>query len=97
MKAVSCLAKDREALLARSVLPAEHWAYLQTTNPIKSTFARLLHRTDRIKGASSQTALLSMLFKLATTAEGSFQRLKGFDWLGEVIRGAKFAHNSYII
>jgi hypothetical protein len=58
---------------------------------IESTFATIRHRTDRVKGAFSRTSLLSMLFKLALCAENSFRRLKGFNWLAEVIRGVKFA------
>src|SRR5271166_5101584 len=38
-KAVGCLTKDREALLAFYDFPAEHWKHLRTTNPIESTFA----------------------------------------------------------
>jgi len=38
-KAVECLAKDREALLAFYDFPAEHWDHLRTTNPIESVFA----------------------------------------------------------
>src|SRR3954468_23137049 len=36
-KAVACLVKDREALLAFYDFPAEHWKHLRTTNPIEST------------------------------------------------------------
>src|SRR6186997_2786144 len=36
-KAVGCLTKDREALLAFYDFPAEHWKHLRTTNPIEST------------------------------------------------------------
>jgi putative transposase len=57
---------------------------------IESTFATIRHRTDRVKGAFSRATLLAMLFKLAGTAEHSFRRLKGFNWLAEVIRGVKF-------
>ncbi len=32
-----------------------------------------------------------MQFKLALCAEGSFRRLKGFNWLAEVIRSVKLA------
>ena len=32
-KAVACLARDREALLAFYDFPAEHWKHLRTTNP----------------------------------------------------------------
>jgi putative transposase len=41
-KAVECLTKDREPLLAFYDFPAEHWKHLRTTNPIESTFAGTL-------------------------------------------------------
>src|SRR2546428_3168450 len=37
-KAVECLTKDREALLALYDFPAEHWDHLRTTNSIESVF-----------------------------------------------------------
>ena len=37
-KAVQCLEKDREELLAFYDFPAEHWAHIRTSNPIESTF-----------------------------------------------------------
>jgi putative transposase len=43
-----------------------------------------------VKGAFSRQSLLSMLFKRTIAAEDSFRRLKGFDWVAEVIRGVKF-------
>lgn len=89
-KATECLAKDREALMAFYDLPAEHWVHLRTSNVIESTFATIRHRTKRVKGAFSRTSLLSMLFKLATCAESSFRRIKGFDWLAQVISGVQF-------
>src|SRR3954468_14209032 len=52
-KAVACLAKDRDALLAFYDFPAEHWKHLRTTNPIESTFATIRHRTVRAKGCLS--------------------------------------------
>src|SRR4051795_10323946 len=36
-KAVACLVKDRDALLAFYDVPAEHWKHLRTTNPIESS------------------------------------------------------------
>jgi Transposase, Mutator family len=36
-KAATCLAKDREALLAFYDFPAEHWKYVRSTNPVEST------------------------------------------------------------
>jgi hypothetical protein len=35
-KAVECLTKDRETMLAFYDFPAEHWDHLRTTNPIES-------------------------------------------------------------
>src|SRR4030081_3509640 len=37
-KAVECLLKDREALLAFYDFPAEHWKHLRTTNVTESSF-----------------------------------------------------------
>ena len=48
-KAVECLIKDRDALLAFYDFPAEHWKHLHTTNPIESSFATVRHRTVRSK------------------------------------------------
>ena len=53
-KAVTCLTKDREALLAFFDFPAEHWDHLRTSNPIESVFATVRHRTVRTKGALSR-------------------------------------------
>ena len=64
-KAVECLTKDRDALLAFYDFPAEHWKHLRTTNPIESTFATVRHRTIRSKGCLSNKTALAMIFKLA--------------------------------
>ena len=89
-KATACLLRDRDALLAFYDFPAEHWVHLRTSNPIESTFATIRHRTKRVKGAFSQQTLMAMMFKLAVTAEQSFRRIKGFDWMADVIRGVPF-------
>jgi len=51
-KAVECLIKDRDALLAFYDFPAEHWKHLRTTNVIESSFATVRHRTVRSPGLS---------------------------------------------
>ncbi len=60
-KAVACLEKDREALLACYDFPAEHWAHMRTTNPVESTFATIRHRTDRAEGCVSRNTMLAMI------------------------------------
>jgi putative transposase len=89
-KAVECLAKDREPLLAFYDFPAEHWKHLRTTNPIESTFATVRHRTVRSRGCLSNKTAIAMIFKLAQTAEKSWHRLRGHNQLPKVILGVKF-------
>jgi putative transposase len=89
-KAVECLTKDREALLAFYDFPAEHWKHLRTSNPIESTFATVRHRTVRAKGCLSNKTALAMIFKLAQAAEKSWRRLDGQNQLSKVIFGVKF-------
>ena len=89
-KAVECLVKDREALLAFYDFPAEHWIHIRTTNPIESTFATIRHRTERTKGCLTRDGMLSMIFKLGMSAEKNWRRLRGFEWLAKVINGVKF-------
>ena len=69
-KAVECLIKDRDALLAFYDFPAEHWKHLRTTNPIESSFATVRHRTVRSKGCLSNKTALAMIFKLAGHVDG---------------------------
>jgi transposase-like protein len=89
-KAVNCLIKDRQALLAFYDFPAEHWKHLRTSNPVESTFATVRHRTVRSKGCLSNKTALAMIFKLAQAAEKSWRRLDGHNQLPKVIHGVKF-------
>src|SRR5829696_6448896 len=63
-KAVDCLIKDRDALLAFYDFPAVHWTHFRTTNPIESTFPTVRHRTIGSKGCLSNKTALAMVFKL---------------------------------
>ena len=89
-RAVECLAKDRDALLAFYDFPAEHWDHLRTTNPIESVFATVRHRTVRTKGSLSSTTARLMVFKLVIAASKTWRRLKGTNQLPKVIAGVKF-------
>jgi len=89
-KAVECLSKDREALLAFYDFPAEHWVHIRTTNPIESTFATVRLRTDKTRGCVSQDSILSLVFKLVQSAQKRWLRIRGFKRLAEVIEGVKF-------
>ena len=89
-KAVACLVKDKDELLAFYDFPAEHWRHLRTTNPIESMFATVRLRTTRTKGAGSRTACLTMVFKLAQSAERKWRKLNGHQLLGDVLQGVRF-------
>lgn len=89
-KAVICLTKDRDALLAFFDFPAEHWDHLRTSNPIESVFATVRHRTVRTKGALSAKTAKLMVFKLVTAAAKTWRRLKGENQLPKLVQGAKF-------
>jgi putative transposase len=96
-KAVTCLVKDRDALLTFYDFPAEHWDHLRTSNPIESVFATVRHRTVRTKGALSQDTARLMVFKLVMAAARSWRRLKGETQLPKVIQGVTFRNGVEVI
>lgn len=89
-KAVLCLQKDHQELLAFYDFPALHWQSIRTTNPIESSFATIRHRTKRSKGCLKKQGMLHMMFKLGQCAEQKWRRLRGFDHLAKVITGVCF-------
>jgi transposase-like protein len=89
-KAVECLTKDRETMLAFYDFPAEHWDHLRTTNPIES-------RTVRTKGSLSSTTAKLMVFKLIIAASKTWRRLNGENQLPKVIGGVKFQDGIEVI
>ena len=96
-KAVDCLTKDRETLLAFYDFPAEHWDHLRTSNPIESVFATVRHRTVRTKGSLSSNTARLMVFKLVMAAAKSWRRLKGQNQLPKLLAGARFQDGIEVI
>jgi putative transposase len=88
--ACECLEKDRDVLLSFYDFPAEHWAHLRTTNPIESTFATIRLRHRRTKGCGTRRASLTMMFKLAQSAQKRWRRLNGHQHIVHLIEGKKF-------
>jgi len=88
--AVACLEKDRDVLLTFYDFPAEHWRHLRTSNPIESTFSSLRLRTAKTRGAGSRMACLTMVFKLALSAQQRWRTLNGAELLKDVINGETF-------
>lgn len=95
-KASECLHKDRSALLTFYDFPALHWSHIRTTNPIESTFATVRLRTSKTRGCVSRGGLLAMVFKLMKVAEQKWYKLKGSEFLVQVIEGVKFKDGTQV-
>jgi len=89
-KAMECLKKDKDEMLAFYDFPAAHWQHIRTSNPIESTFATVRLRTAKTRGCVARHTILSMVYKLGQSAQKRWRRLRGFKLLAEVIRGVQF-------
>jgi len=89
-KAMECLKKDKEEMLAFYNFPASHWQHIRTSNPIESTFATVRLRTVKTRGCVARHTILSMVYKLGQSAQKRWRRLRGFKLLADVIRGVQF-------
>ena len=75
-------------MLAFYDFPAPHWIHLRTTNPIESMFAAVRLRRARTKDCGRRIVMLTMVFKLARTAQKRSRRLNGHELGGDVIPGS---------
>jgi putative transposase len=89
-KAMACLAKDKEELLAFYDFPAEHWIHIRTTNPIESAFSTVRLRTHKSRNCGSRDTTLAMVFKLMEAAQKKWIKIRGFNLLTLVINNARF-------
>lgn len=89
-KACEYLKKDKDQLFTFYDFPAEHWQHIRTTNPIESTFATVRHRTRQTKGCGSRIATLTMVFKLALSAQKHWRKLRGYQLIEKVVKGVQF-------
>jgi len=96
-KAMACLDKDRDDLLAFYDFPAKHWVHLRTTNPIESTFATVRLRTRKSRSCGSRDTTLAMVFKLLQSAEHRWKRIKGFPLLGLVVNNVEFRDGEPVV
>lgn len=90
-KATETLKKNREELLTFYDFPAEHWKSIRSSNVIESTFATVRLRTKRTKGSGSRIATLTMVYKLAESAQKRWRRMWGYKKLEAVWEGVQFA------
>jgi transposase-like protein len=96
-KAMDCLAKDRDELLAFYDYPAEHWVHIRTTNPIESTFSTVRLRTKRSRNCGSRETTLAMVYKLLQSAQKRWKRIKGFRKLELVVNNVQFRNGEQVV
>lgn len=96
-KAMQCLEKDKDQMLAFYDFPAIHWQHIRTSNPIESTFATVRLRTNKTRSCVSRNSILAMVYKLGISAQKRWRKLRGFKLLAEVIRGVQFKDGEKII
>ena len=96
-KAMGCLAKDRDELLAFYDYPGEHWVHIRTTNPIELTFATVRLRTKRSRNCGSRATTLAIVFKLLQSAQKRWRRIKHFQKLELVVNNVKFQDGEQVI
>jgi putative transposase len=89
-KAVACLVKDKEALLAFYDFPAEHWRHLRTSNIIESTFASVRLRTEKTRGHGTESSTLTMVYKLLELASKRWRKLNGCLIIPLVMQGVVY-------
>lgn len=89
-KAMECLEKDKDEMLAFYDFPAIHWQHIRTSNPIESTFATVRLRTAKTRGCVARHTILSMVYKLGQSAQTRWRKLRGFKLLAEIIEGVQF-------
>ena len=58
---------------------------------MESTFATVRLRTAKTRGCVSRNTILALVFRLGLSAEKHWIKLRGFQRLGQVIRGVKFS------
>ena len=96
-RAMECLAKDRESMLAFYDSPAEHWVSIRTTNPIESAFATVRLRTSKTRNCGSRNTTLAMVYKLLQSAQKCWNRLQGFQLLTLVVNNVKFQDGEQVM
>ncbi len=96
-KAMECLSKDREELLAFYDFPAEHWIHIRTTNPIESAFATVRLRTKKCRNCGSRDTTLAMVFKLMESAQKRWIKIRGFNLLTLVVNNVTFKDGLQVV
>ena len=96
-RAMECLLKDKEEMLAFYDFPAEHWIHIRTSNPIESAFSTVRLRTKKSRNCGSRDTVLAMVFKLMESAQKRWIKIKGFNLLTLVVNNVVFEDGVQVV
>lgn len=89
-KAVACLERDWERLVAYYAFPQAHWKHLRTTNIIESPFAAVRLRTSAAKRFKTVENATALIWKTLLVVEHHFRKLNAPDLCPAVYDGVAF-------
>ncbi len=89
-KAVACLERDWDRLVAYYAFPQEHWKHLRTTNVIESPFAAVRLRTSAAKRFKKVDNATTLIWKTLLVVEQHFRKLNAPHLCTAVYDGAVF-------
>lgn len=89
-KAVECLERDWDRLVAYYAFPQDHWKHLRTTNIIESPFAAVRLRTSAAKRFKKVENATTLIWRILLVVEKHFRKLNAPDLCTAVYDGVVF-------
>ncbi len=89
-KAVECLERDWDRLVAYYAFPKEHWKHLRTTNVIESPFAAVRLRTSAAKRFKKVDSATTLIWRTLLVVEQHFRKLNAPHLCTAVYDGAVY-------
>ena len=89
-KAVACLERDWDRLVAHYAFPQEHWRHLRTTNIVESPFAAVRLRTSAAKRYKKVESATTLIWRILLVVEQHFRKLNAPDLCTAVYEGVVF-------
>ncbi len=89
-KAVACLERDWDRMVAYYAFPKEHWKHLRTTNVIESPFAAVRLRTSAAKRYKKVDNATTLIWKTLLVVEQHFRKLNAPNLCADVYQEITF-------
>jgi putative transposase len=96
-KAVECLERDWDRLVAYDAFLQEHWKHLRTTNVIESPFVVVRLRTSAAKRFKNVENATALIWKTVLVVEQHFRKLNAPHLCTDVYDGAVFHDGIYTL